>query len=211
MYLRHFYVDNVNSVRYYECKKTRNAVCSIITAKGDDIMSEVYPLKTKADIEAMKKSLHGRDLLLFIIGINSSLRISDIVNLKREDFDNERLILREKKTDKIKYIRINDSIRKALAELAPASGYLFPSRKGGTPITTTQAHRIIKAGAERAGITYNVGSHTMRKTFAYFAYKNGTDLALLMRILNHSSQYETLKYIGIERKQQDDVFLTVNL
>lgn len=174
-------------------------------------MSEVYPLKTKSDIEAMKKSLHGRDLLLFIIGINSSLRISDIVNLKREDFDDERLILREKKTDKIKYIRINEAIRKALEELAPTSGYLFPSRKGGSPISTTQAHRIIKAAATRAGIPYNVGSHTMRKTFAYFAYKNGTDLALLMRILNHSSQYETLKYIGIERKQQDDVFLTVNL
>lgn len=174
-------------------------------------MSEVYPLKTKADIEAMKQSLHGRDLLLFTIGINSSLRISDIVGLKREDFDNERLTLREKKTGKIKYVRINDSIRKAIAELAPTSGYLFPSRKGGTPITTTQAHRVIKSAADRAGITYNVGSHTMRKTFAYHAYKNGTDLALLMRILNHASQYETLKYIGIERKQQDDVFLTINL
>lgn len=179
-------------------------------------MSEVYPLKTKSDIDAMKASLHGRDLLMFIIGINSSLRISDIVNLKREDFDNERLILREKKTSKMKYVYINDSIRKALDELAPASGYLFPSRKADAngeikPITTTQAHRIIKDAAKRAGITYNVGSHTMRKTFAKAAYDNGTDLALLMRILNHASQSETLRYIGIERKDQDAVFIGVNL
>ena len=179
-------------------------------------MSEVYPLKSKVDIEAMKKSLHGRDLLMFIIGINSSLRISDIVNLKREDFEDERLILREKKTSKMKYVYINDSIRKALDELAPTSGYLFPSRKSDSegevkPITTTQAHRIIKDAATRAGIPYNVGSHTMRKTFAKAAYDNGTDLALLMRILNHSSQAETLRYIGIERKAQDDVFMGVNL
>src|SRR5690554_7852579 len=84
-------------------------------------MSEVYPLKEKNEIEKMKRCLHGRDLLLFIIGINTSLRISDIVNLKREDFDNERLVLREKKTGKMKYIYINDSIRKAIAELAPTS------------------------------------------------------------------------------------------
>ena len=179
-------------------------------------MSEVYPLKSKSDIDAMKKSLHGRDLLMFIIGINSSLRISDIVGLQREDFDDERLILREKKTKKIKYVYINDSIRKALAELAPESGYLFPSRKADAngeikPITTTQAHRIIKDAAKRAGITYNVGSHTMRKTFAKAAYDNGTDLALLMKILNHASQAETLRYIGIERKQQDDVYISVNL
>lgn len=179
-------------------------------------MSEVYPLKEKIEIEKMKRCLHGRDLLLFIIGINTSLRISDIVKLKREDFDNERLILREKKTGKMKYIYINDSIRKAIAELAPTSGYLFPSRKRDSsgdlqPITTTQAHRIIKAAAKRAGISYNVGSHTMRKTFAYHAYKNGTDLALLMRVLNHSSQAETLRYIGIERKAQDNVYINVNL
>jgi len=179
-------------------------------------MSEVYPLKTKADIEAMKKSLHGRDLLMFIIGINSSLRISDIVKLKREDFEGERLILREKKTSKMKYVYINDSIRKALEELAPTSGYLFPSRKSDDngevrPITPTQAHRIIKDAAKRAGIEYNVGSHTMRKTFAKFAYDNGTDIALLMRILNHSSASETLRYIGIERKHQDAVFSGVNL
>jgi len=192
------------------------AVYSIITAKGDDIMSEVYPLKTKADIDAMKASLHGRDLLMFIIGINSSLRISDIVKLKREDFDGERLILREKKTSKMKYVYINDSIRKALDELAPESGYLFPSRKSDEngevkPITSTQAHRIIKDAAKRAGIEYNVGSHTMRKTFAKFAYDNGTDLALLMRILNHASQAETLRYIGIERKHQDEVYIDINL
>lgn len=179
-------------------------------------MSEVYPLKSKQDIERMKASLHGRDLLLFIIGINSSLRISDIVKLKREDFEGERLILREKKTSKMKYIFINDSIRQALAELAPTSGYLFPSRKADEngevrPISTTQAHRIIKAAANRAGITYNVGTHTLRKTFAYHAYHNGTDLSLLMKLLNHSSERETLHYIGITRDNIDDTFKAICL
>ena len=179
---------------------------------------EVQPLKNKREIERMKQCLHGRDLLLFIIGINTNLRISDIVKLKREDFDDERLTLKEKKTGKRKYIYINDAIRKALAELAPDSGYLFPSRKSGAdgeaqPISTTQAYRVLTAGAERAGLDINFGTHTMRKTWAYHAYNHGkgADLALIMKALNHGSQRETLKYIGIEREDLDALYMSVNL
>ncbi|MFH9970311.1 hypothetical protein ACH4PR_55740 [Streptomyces mirabilis] len=51
----------------------------------------------------------------------------------------------------------------------------------------------------------------MRKTFSYFAYKAGVDLSQLMTILNHSSQRETLKYIGITQEQTDDVYRAINL
>lgn len=176
-------------------------------------MATVHPLKDKRDIQRMKDALHGRDLLLFKVGINSSLRISDILPLKREDFNGDHVRLYEKKTGKYKEIRINKATRQAIEELAPASGYLFPSRKGDKPITATQAWRILNAAAERAGLTINFGTHTMRKTFAYHAYNGGkgADITLLMRVLNHSSARETLRYIGIEAEQIDDVYLNVNL
>lgn len=176
-------------------------------------MATVHPLKDKRDIQRMKDALHGRDLLLFKIGINSSLRISDILPLKREDFDGDHVRLYEKKTGKYKEIRINKAARQAIEELAPASGYLFPSRKGDKPITATQAWRILNAAAERAGLTINFGTHTMRKTFAYHAYNGGkgADITLLMRVLNHSSARETLRYIGIEQEAIDDVYINVNL
>lgn len=174
-------------------------------------MNEVQPIKDKRDIERMKKALHGRDLLLFIVGINTSLRISDILELKREDFEGDSLILREKKTSKRKVIRINDALRKAINELAPSSGYLFPSRKGDKPITRTQAWRILNAAAERAGLNIAFGTHSLRKTFAYHAYSQGVELPTLMRVLNHASQRETLRYIGIEQETIDDVYVNVNL
>lgn len=176
-------------------------------------MATVHPLKDKRDIQRMKDALHGRDLLLFKIGINSSLRISDILPLKREDFNGDHVRLYEKKTGKYKEIRINKATRQAIEELAPASGYLFPSRKGDKPITATQAWRILNAAAERAGLTINFGTHTMRKTFAYHAYNDGkgADITLLMRVLNHSSARETLRYIGIEQEAIDDVYINVNL
>lgn len=177
-------------------------------------MSEVHPIKNKRDIERMKESLNGRDLLLFIVGINTSLRISDILELKREDFDGTHMRLTERKTGKTKTIRINDNLAKAVVELADDSGYLFKSRKGvGAPISRVQAYRILTSAAERANLTLNFGTHTLRKTFAYHAYNGGKgcDLALLMRVLNHSSQRETLRYIGLDQEAQDDVYLAVNL
>ncbi len=178
-------------------------------------MNEVQPIKNKRDIERMKSALHGRDLLLFTIGINSSLRISDILPLSVGDFDGDHIVLTEKKTGKRKQIRINDAIKNAIAELVPAdaqpSDYLFPSRKGAEPIGRVQAWRILNTAAARAGLDIAFGTHSLRKTFGYFAYNNGTDISLLMRVLNHSSQRETLRYIGIEQESIDDVYINVCL
>lgn len=178
-------------------------------------MSAVEPIRSKADIERMKKSLHGRDLLLFTVGINSALRISDILKLKVGDLRGKDYIaMKEKKTGKTKRFEINKSIKKAIKELVPADAkdddWLFPSRKGGA-ITRVQAYRILNAASDRAGLKMEIGTHTMRKTFSYFAYRSGVDLAQLMTILNHSSQRETLKYIGVTQEQTDDVYRAINL
>lgn len=178
-------------------------------------MNEVQPLKSVEDINRMKSALHGRNLLLFIVGINSSLRISDILTLTVGDINGDHILLTDQKTGKRNSIRINDAIKCAVARLAPsdvvASDFLFPSRTGDGPISRVQAWRILNAAARRAGLTISFGTHSLRKTFAYFAYSNGTDLSLLMRVLNHSSQRETLRYIGIESENIDDVYTSICL
>lgn len=180
-------------------------------------MNEVQPIKNIRDINRMRKALEGnpRDLLLFTIGINSALRISDILLLKVGDVRGEHITLHERKTGKRKMIRINKAIQRAVDELVPkdaeSSDWLFPSRKGDKPISRVQVWRILNAAAERAGIDVEIGTHSLRKSFAYHAYKNGTDIALLMRVLNHGSQRETLRYIGIEQEAIDDVYIDVCL
>lgn len=182
-------------------------------------MNEVQPLKDKRDIERMKQALADspRDLLLFIIGINTTLRISDILNLRVGDVSGDYIELKEKKTGKTKRIRINKSVKNAVNKLvdkkADPNDWLFPSRKGNNPITRVQAWRILNNAAKRAGIADRIrfGTHSLRKTAAYHAYKNGVDLAVLMRLLNHSSQKETLRYIGIDNEQIDEVYIELNL
>lgn len=183
-------------------------------------MNTVDPIKSKRDINKMKKALHGRDLLLFIVGINSTLRISDILAIKVGDIRGKDYVtLTEKKTGKTKRFPWNQSVKKAVKELVPADAsnddWLFPSRKSndGTSkaISRVQAYRVLNDAAERAGLDIQIGTHTLRKTAAYHAYKNGTDISLLMKVLNHSSARETLRYIGIQQEQTDAVFEALNL
>jgi integrase len=180
-------------------------------------MNLVSPIKEIKDIEKMKQALNGRDLMLFVFGINSSLRISDILSLKVGDVRGKTsLILKEKKTSKRKEFRFNQSIINALAEHIPTdasdSDWLFPSKRNAEkPLDRTQAWRNLNAAANRVGIDVKVGTHTLRKTWAYHRYNAGYDIAQLMTALNHSSQSETLRYIGIEQEQINDLYDAINL
>jgi integrase len=183
-------------------------------------VNEVQPIRDRKHIQAMKKALNGRDLLLFIFGINSGLRISDILKLKVADVrGKDSLIVSETKTGKAKRFIFNDAIKQSVKALIPADAdsdeHIFKSRKGDNrPISRVSAYRVLNEAAERSGVLDSVGAigtHTLRKTFGYHAYKNGTDLSLLQSIFNHSSQTVTLKYIGINQDQIDEVYANINL
>ena len=186
-------------------------------------MEFVEPIRDRKKIEAMKKVLRGsnpRDHVLFTLGINSGLRVSDLLKLKVSDVLDEkgrvknRITVREKKTGKTKTFPFSDTVIKALKDylLDPLPEMaLFPSRKGGGPITRQQAYRIINDAAKTVGIKDKIGTHTLRKTFGYHAYIAGVDVTRIQSLLNHASPKETLRYIGITQDELDDVYMNLNL
>lgn len=162
------------------------------------------PIRDINKITEMKMYLHNqRDIMIFTIGINTGLRISDIIKLTVDDIKpNMELI--EKKTQKTKQFRLSDSVYNQLKDYAATCDYwLFQSRKGDNHITAIQAWRIIKAASVKCGLKH-IGTHSMRKTFGYHLYKNGVPLAYIMKALNHSSEQHTLRYIGISQEELDD-------
>ncbi|MCQ2754657.1 MAG: site-specific integrase [bacterium] len=169
-------------------------------------MECVEPIRDKKKIELVKTILKQnsmRNYLLFLIGINSGLRVSDILKLKVSDVENKRYIeLKEQKTGKYKKFPITDSFKEPLKEYIIGKSpheYIFLSQRGDKAITRVQAYRIISEACLQAGITTKIGTHTMRKTFGYHFYQEKKDIALLQNILNHSSQKVTLRYIGINQ------------
>jgi site-specific recombinase XerD len=188
-------------------------------------MEFVQPIRDKKALETMKKLLKAnspRDHCLFVLGINSGLRISDLLTLKVTDVADEkgkikdRITLREKKTNKLKDFPLGETSRKALKEYldtldAGPDQSLFASRKGSGPITRQQAYRILNDAARAIGIKEKIGTHSLRKTFGYYAFQAGVDITRIQKLLNHSSPSVTLAYIGITQDELDDVYLNLNL
>lgn len=199
-------------------------------------MKIVEPFRKKEQIETMKAVLQNgeqgsRDKLLFTLGINTAYRISDLRQLKLLDvlttsrgkvIAKNRLIMKEQKTGKHNSVYISNKLRKEILEYAEEQFpealktqdfdyYLFPSRKGhNQPITRQSLWRILSTSAKKIGLN-NIGTHSMRKTFGYFLYKQNTSLALIQDLLNHSSQKETLRYIGITQEDRDTAVKSLNL
>lgn len=182
----------------------------------------VEPIRDKAKVKQMYNYLNGKDSkygLIFKFGLNTGLRISDIIPLKVKDIFNENmqfmdyLILKEKKTGKGKKIKINNTLQKALetsvkSRMLTHDSYLFSSKKGGH-LGRIQAYRVLKEAAEIMGIQ-NFGTHSLRKTWGYWTYKMSKyNIGLIMDTFNHSSPSITLRYIGINQDQKDELYSLV--
>ncbi len=195
-------------------------------------MNFVQPIRDPKKIAQIKNTLRGekryRDLLLFTVGINSALRISDLLELRVHHFIDEagnnrqRFVIEEQKRGKRNEITINNSIHDALAEYRPAYPDIeadpnhfvfFNTRKNDyTRSVTRQTVRThISNLCHAVGLRGNFGTHTMRKTWGYHAYKQGVPLVTIMKKLNHSRPDVTMRYIGITDDELAEVANKLNL
>lgn len=187
-------------------------------------MEFVQPIRDLKQIETIKKLLRLRslrDYCLFVLGINSGLRISDLLKLRISDISErgkikDRIRLREKKTNKFKDFPLSKSTKSALKEYLKTrecneNEPLFISRKNKGFLLRQQAYKIINNVAKSVGIKEKIGTHTLRKTFGYHAYNNGYDITLIQKLFNHSSPSVTLRYIGITQEEMDNVYLGLDL
>jgi len=173
-------------------------------------MNTVQPIRDKNKIEDMKNELLKlgyKNYILFIVGINTGLRISDILNLKVYDVrDKSHIAIKERKTGKDKRFLINGQLRKDVEKFISGMNneeYIFQSRKGkNKPISRVQAYRVLNKAAAKLDIK-EVGTHTLRKTFGYWHYQMYKDVAILQDIFNHSAPSITLRYIGINQDIKD--------
>lgn len=174
-------------------------------------MNLVHPIKdlnTVAQFKAKLKEKNYRDYMVFTMGINVGLRISDLLPLRVEQLlDKQYLEIVEEKTNKPKRFLINSQIQNEIKMYVEALGlepsdYMFNSRFKGKHLSRIQCWRVLEATAKELGIE-GFGTHSLRKTFGYHHFKRNKDLAMLQKIFNHSSQSVTLAYIGLTDEEID--------
>jgi len=191
---------------------------------GGKYMECVDPIRDIGKINAMKKLLKKqsqRDLLFFVLGINTGIRVSDLLALKVCDvWDGttckEFLHLDDPKSEGEMSFYLNNSIRRELKQyldnhVLQQDDYLFKSKKNTKPITRQQAYRIINHAAKEVGIPGKIGTHTLRKTFGYHAYRKGIAISIIKSIFNHTTPTETLRYLGIKKEENKPIKVDVNL
>ena len=186
--------------------------------------------RIKSATNENQKQIAHRNKMLFLIGINVGLRASDLMQLRWSYFYKENMTFKEfymlqpkktKKTGKFVKIYFNQTVKKAIENyvsiypIEDLDNYLFKSRKGDNPITERGLWKIIVDIADDAGIDKNVGSHSLRKTWARNIYDNADDkkeaLVMLQECLKHSDSLTTLRYISIMDEEKKDMYQSIEL
>lgn len=227
---------------------TRKLSCEVIQPKKS--ACEEYaipehdsePIKSVDDIYRVSSYLlenkRYRDNMLFIVGINLGLRISDLRRLRFADLIDDNMtfktsfLILEKKTSttrkkkKNRYIAINDAVIEAVSiylentNNVSLSDYMFKSesnngKTNNAPMTRQAAYNICQRINDECHLGIRFGTHTLRKTFGYHQMvMSGNDprkLLLLQQMFGHSSPNQTLTYIGITSEEIDKAYKRMNL
>jgi integrase len=184
------------------------------------------PIRDKRQIKSICQYFSSkgeiRNLTLFLCGIYTALRISDILALRWGDifdFDTKRVRtefnVTERKTGKRKTVAVNSKLRDALLKLQkrnrPSSdAFVFAHPHKNHAISRIQAYRIIRKASDIVGMSSPVSCHSLRKTFGYHLWKKGTSLVVIMDIYNHSSFDVTRRYLGLNQDDRNSAYYALD-
>ncbi|WP_220775419.1 tyrosine-type recombinase/integrase [Bacillus sp. BML-BC060] len=170
-------------------------------------MQITQPIKDLAVVEKIGnylKKTNTRDYMLYRCMLFFALRTQDILSLQVKDVRGKyQVYFKEQKSGKTKIIEIHPDLVPELEEYTKNmedEDWLFPSQKKGQAISRQQAFRRLQDAGRKCGLE-TLSGHTLRKTFCYHSYLNGTPISILCELLNHSSESVTRRYIGL--KQED--------
>lgn len=185
--------------------------------KGSAI--KVDPIKSMKHIQTIKKLLSDKtlDYAIFVIGINTNLRASDLLGIKvhqvKDLNPNDEIVLNEKKTKKERRITLNKACITAIQQLLASQEYqdkdnLFKGQRG--VLTVPTIGQKVKSWCREIGLVGNFSSHSLRKTWGYHQRVTfGTDLPTLMECFNHSTQKQTLAYLCVQPDEIRNVYENV--
>lgn len=170
-------------------------------------MESVDPIRDKNVYNKMKAELfewNEKYYIMFLIGCLLALRVNEILSLRVGDVkDKKEHTFVQSKTGKNITIAFNPELKQALskycADKDPQTA-LIPCRDNEyKPLSSKRAWEVIHKLGEKHGL--HLGTHSMRKTCAYHYYMQTHDLATLKIWLNHSSERDTLTYIGVTQER----------
>ena len=146
---------------------------------------------------------------ILMLGYSAGLRLGEIVRLKTNDIDRERMQIRvvQSKGKKDRYTKLSDKFLPVLdvymEEYRPKE-YLFEGASGDE-YSTRSIQNMIRGVVAKAGIKKHITMHTLRHTFATHCLENGVDLRYIQSMLGHESSKTTEIYTHVTTKGFDQI------
>jgi integrase len=178
----------------------------------------------KSLISKLERDNEFKFCLLIAVGVFTGLRISDLLKLQFNQFENtEILTIQEQKTKKTRRIKINTDLKEIVKRIKSKMGvmdsnqYIFVNRYGSKPIDRSYANVKLKKIFKQYNIVLegNASSHLFRKTLGNRVLRlnnySNEAIILLMELFSHSSPAITKRYLGIREKEILDVYDSVRL
>jgi integrase len=174
------------------------------------------PAQVRAFLSFYRKKGQFRNQVLVAMALHTALRISDVLNVRCEDvydFSRRRVLntitIVEKKTGKHKIVALHKTLIKALRAYFPYAKQgepLIKNTRTGNSVSRIQAYRLIREAALAVGVPHKIGCHSLRKTFGYHSWVDGTSPVILMEIYNHSNYAVTKRYLGISQDEKNTAY-----
>ena len=181
----------------------------------------VQPITLRSDRECIEGNLEGqpRNKGIFVSGCNTAYRAVDLTSITvgqvRGAKAGFKLVVREKKTGKVREVVLNAKVCTTLEEWLQVHPWaddddapLFPNLRKGRALTVPALSKMVKRWCREAGLKGNYASHSMRKSFGYAQrVDHGVSVAVLMRLFNHSTERQTMAYLGIDDQELHDAYM----
>jgi integrase/recombinase XerD len=153
-------------------------------------------------------NLRHRTILMTLY--STGMRRSELCNLRPEDIDKERMVVRilQGKGGKDREVPLSpkllEQLRTYYRSVKRRNGWLFPSllvRRPDQPITSKTVWDLCREATRRAGITKAVHPHTLRHSFATHLFDNGAELPVIQTLLGHADPRDTMIYLHLATRK----------
>jgi len=181
-------------------KQVLHQKLTLPTIKKNKTIPDILTIEEIKKLIESTKNLKHQLIIKLLYGCG--LRVSEIVNLKKEDvnFDEGLIHIRLAKGKKDRFVKIPESISENLEKFRELNSekFLFGSNRGGK-LTTATVQAILKNSAKKAKIKKCVHPHLLRHSFATHLLEAGTDLRIIQKLLGHSDIKTTQIYTQISQ------------
>ncbi|MEQ8239793.1 MAG: tyrosine-type recombinase/integrase [Cyclobacteriaceae bacterium] len=191
----------INSIKfYYEVVlEMPNRFYSVERPIKKEKLPEV--LGKKSVLEMIDKTRNLKHRCIIKLLYSAGLRRAELINLKIEDIDSARMLIKVKegkgKKDRLTLLANNllIDLRKYYKAYHPKV-YLFEGA-GAEKYSATSIAKIISRAAQAANIKKRVTPHMLRHSFATHLLEDGVDLRYIQALLGHNSSRTTEIYTHV--------------